>query len=66
VTNKSHTAYCDFGNGVSCTVTYEISEDKRMRPTVQWVGQRTPQMFPVYMEWIHSVNSIISKAAGTN
>ena len=58
---------CDLGNGVVCRLTFNLSAYSRsngrdVAPQVTWTGYRTARMFPRYLQWIHSVNGIISEA----
>jgi hypothetical protein len=62
-----HKFHCDFGNGTSCTINFGTLTDctgnpPNIRPKVEWTGTRTPEIFPKYFAWIHTVNAVISKA----
>ena len=58
---------CDFGNGVSVALTFDkarylkAGEEGKPRD-MQWTGQPTAQMRPLFVAWIHSVNTEIAKA----
>ena len=58
--------FCDFGSGASCTITLDLVQYRRdpksLSPKTEWTGDRTEEMFPTYLSWIHTVNGIISKA----
>ena len=60
------TFYCDFGNGGTCTITFNLADfrrdPRRIRPQTKWVGERRNEMFDTYRNWIHTVNARISEA----
>jgi hypothetical protein len=64
--NQLHRFHCDFGEA-TCTIEFDAADYRRgdqksIRPQVKWEGLRTAEMFPQFLEWIHTVNATISKA----
>ena len=64
--DDSHRFHCDFGRGCTCTIEFSASKDctgnpPNLRPKVTWTGTKTAEIFSRYMEWIHTVNGVISK-----
>jgi hypothetical protein len=59
--------YCDFGGGIAVAVTfdktaYRRSQGKDLAQKFEWSGNPTEEIFPRYLEWMHSVNTEIAKA----
>jgi hypothetical protein len=65
--HKTLKFHCDFGGGTTVTInvdvaTYRRSQGQDIVQKVEWQGNLAEEIFPRYLEWMHTVNTEIAKA----
>ena len=63
---KQDTFHCDFGGGVSCTVKLDVAAFQKHKAVadvlkIEWEGERSLQILPQYVEWMHDVLMHVSE-----
>jgi len=65
--DKTLKFHCDFGGGTRVTINvgvaaYRRSQGQDIVQKVEWEGNPAEEIFPRYLEWMHTVNTEIAKA----
>jgi hypothetical protein len=64
--DKTLKFHCDFGNGTAVTINVDLGACRHSRQDivqkVEWEGNPAEEIFPQYLEWMHTVNTEIAKA----
>lgn len=63
--------HCDFGGGMTVTIMFDValyrrSHNQNLAQKIDWSDQPTEEIFPLYQEWMHTVNTEIAKAIDRN
>jgi hypothetical protein len=65
--DKTLKFHCDFGGGTAVTINVDVGAYRRSQSQdivqkVEWEGNSVEEIFPLYLEWMHTVNAEIAKA----